>query len=261
MKFQLDPQSLLIQLSYHGFAYHGWVMQKDLPSIELVFRSTWEKLFHYPIRAFTASRTDAHVHALDQWIKVMAKVDIQFDEEKMQLLNLHLPQDIRVLSFKTVEKGYNIIGAAQSKQYCYLVANHLPDNLEKASEKILHFIEELNLDLMNQAAACFVGRHSFYNFQRRENSTAQFYREVLSSQVTQITHWENIELSQPVYCYSVISKGFLRQMVRIMMGAILNVGHGRISIEELKLALQGDTKTHVGFVSPGYGLYLKKIHF
>ncbi len=236
-------------------------MQKNLPSIEQTFRSTWQKVFAYPIRAFAASRTDAHVHAYDQWIKVMAKVDIEFDEEKLKLLNESLPADIQVLSWKQVDVGFNIIGAANSKEYNYLVTNKLSCNLPKASEKVLHFIEDLNLAEMQKAAACFVGVHNFSNFQRREKATAKFTREVLNSQISQIGEWEGIKLDHPVFCYTVISKGFLRQMVRIMMGAILNVGHGRVTVEEIELALKGDHKIHAGFVSPGYGLYLKKINF
>lgn len=236
-------------------------MQKELPSIEETLRRTWEKVFGYPIRAFAASRTDAHVHAFDQWVKVMARLDLEFDQAKLQLLNTSLPDDIQVVSFRDCEVGFNIIGAANSKEYCYLVANKLPANLPRANEKIFHFVEGLDLELMNQAASCFLGEHNFINFQRREKKTAKFTREVLSSHVKQIYHWEGIELDCPIFCYSVVSKGFLRQMVRIMMGAILNVGHGRISINDLKSALIGDNKIHAGFVSPGYGLYLNKINF
>ncbi len=261
IKSSLDPNSLLLQIKYHGYSYHGWVMQKDLPSIEGTLRATWQKVFQYPIRAFAASRTDAHVHALDQWVKVMAKNEIQFTENDLLLLNQNLPADIQVLKFQKVPKGFNIIGAASKKEYCYLFANQLPTNLLKVEEKILHFIEPLDFQEMQKAAKCFIGVHNFKNFQRREKSSAVFTREVLASQISIITHWEGVELDQSIFCYQVEAKGFLRQMVRIMMGAILNAGQGKITLENLELSLRGDTNTHVGFVSPGYGLYLKKITF
>lgn len=110
-----DPKSILIQLRYHGFRYHGWVMQKNLPTIEETFRTTWLKVFQYPIRAFAISRTDAHVHAYDQWVKVMSKEDIIFTQDHLNMLNAHLPSDIRALSFQKAKVGFNIIGAAQKK--------------------------------------------------------------------------------------------------------------------------------------------------
>lgn len=236
-------------------------MQKDLPSIEQVIRQTWHTTFGYPVRAFTVSRTDAHVHALDQWVKIMAKVPIHFTAENLIQLNLALPKDIQVLSFNNIPKGFNIIGAARLKEYCYLVTNKLPQNLPNCHEKILHFIEPLDLNLMNQAAECFLGIHNFTNFQRREKVTAQMQREIIYSKVSTIDHWDGINLDTSIYCYSVHAKGFLRQMVRIMMGAILNVGYGKIQISELKNALHTNIKAHAGFVTPGYGLYLKKVHF
>ena len=159
-------------------------MQKNLPSIEGIFRQSWEKTFSYPVRAFAVSRTDAHVHALDQWIKVMAKKEIIFSNEHMHQLNAHLPADIRVLSFKSIPKGFNIIGAAKKKEYCYLFANALPTQIPLVEEKILHFAEPLDMDLMQKAAACFMGIHHFYNFQRREKPSANFMREAVHSIVT-----------------------------------------------------------------------------
>lgn len=236
-------------------------MQKNLPTIEETLRKTWEKTFSYPVRAFAISRTDAHVHAYDQWVKIMAKIPLTFSQEQLLLINQQLPADIQVVTFKNVQKGFNIIGAAKKKEYCYLFANVLPSNFPLANEKILYFIEPLDLSAMQEAAKCFIGVHRFLNFQRREKETAQLTREILSSHISVIHKWEDHFLDVPVFCFSVEGKGFLRQMVRIMMGAILNVGQGKTTIDELKLALKGDTKVHVGFVSPGYGLYLKKVTF
>lgn len=260
---QVDEKSILLRISYHGFAYYGWAMQKNLPTIEQMLRSTWQNVFGYPVRAFASSRTDAHVHALDQWVKIMAKEIISSREEIVEKLNQSLPGDIKVIEARDCSKGFNIIGSAKSKEYCYLFANELPQNLVNADQKIFHIIEDLNFENMQLAAQLFLGTHSFHNYQRREKNTAVFVREVLESKVSLIDHWQGVKLDRNIYCYSIISKGFLRQMVRIIVGAILNVGQGKKTIDELIKSFNenGDTKQHVGFVSPGHGLYLNRINF
>lgn len=257
-----DEKAVLLRISYHGFSYHGWSMQKNLPTIEEELRKTWLHVFGNPVRAFAASRTDAHVHALDQWVKIMSKVAINVNEDIIRRLNDKLPSDIRALEFSRCPKGFNIIGAPIAKEYSYLFANELPSTLVNSQEKVFHIIEKLDFDLMSKAAEIFIGSHSFHNYQRREKSTAKFFRHINSSELSVISNWQGVHLDKKIYCYTIKSKGFLRQMVRIIVGAILNVGQGKKSIDDLINSLKenGDTKQHAGFVSPGHGLYLRKIY-
>jgi tRNA pseudouridine38-40 synthase len=248
---------LLLNISYDGHAYFGFQIQKNQPTIHGAIDAIIKKNFSFTrLRIYCSSRTDAKVHALDQYVLINSCIDYE-KENFEKIIKDNLPSDIKLISCRRAPKNFNIIGGCLHKEYKYLFSNMHKD-IE--SHYFNNFKESLSFDLMQQACKMIEGVHEFKHFQYR-GSQKITRREVLECSISKSNElFFKDDYPDQLYTLTVKGKGFMRHMVRIIMGAVINVGSKQKSLEDLSESLKG-RGYYTGFIAPAKGLYQYKTTF
>lgn len=250
-----------IILQYAGTRYSGWQFQDNAPSIQGELNSVLREMSKSEsIKTMGCGRTDAGVHALEQVVKVSLPINI-VPSGLMKGLNSLLPADIRVVEASTTNVDFHPIFDCKEKEYNYLFSR-LPLS-PFASPYITLFDFAFDLNLLQRAAKIFEGTHDFQNFYCLGTEVKSTTRTIFECRVDQfkgLEFWNNF---YPEYFVLKISgNGFLKQMVRAIMGAIWSVARGKNTLEELKTALEGPKiSKKIGGVAPPQGLYLIKAKY
>jgi len=256
---QTRPYTYLFYLQYLGLRYHGWQKQPGVKTIQ----GTLEKAFRYGLghEDFTilgASRTDSGVSCNRGAFELFLKHDIS--PELLENLNSFLPSDIRLLGFEPIPLTFNVIQDVMWKEYHYHFA--FGEKFHPFAAGNLIFFEGIpDLDLMKKGAKLFVGKHDFRRFCSIEKVTDDWSREIFESDIC--AHFQAGKGLIPVkaFTFSVKGKGFLRYQIRIMMAALMDLGLGKISLDELKTALDSDNTTPISVAVPANGLVLEMVEF
>ncbi len=258
-------------VSYNGQNYHGWQKQKDLPTVQETIFNSIRSLYEFGrIDVKATSRTDSGVHAFSQVVKMLIprRVDAQ---EMRELLNAALPDDIYVHQLERINKSFKVTHLSQYKEYLYFFT--LGDKVPYDFVGHIEAARALNLDLMQQAARYYEGKNYFQYFQYKSDTKGGFYRNILESHIVRAHDIfpEAFPKDSPVYCFHIKGEGFLKQMVRILMGTLTKVGHGDITLEELKQWLTHPEErdpsfdlgedARPGFIAPAAGLFLYHIQY
>lgn len=249
---------LIIQ--YNGTRYLGWQIQpKDAGKTiqgELN-RALITVSKSNNIRSMGAGRTDAGVHALGQVAKVSIELKI-LPQNLIKALNVNLPDDIRVISAEDSDENFLPTIHATSKEYHYRFTFGRSPNAFQ-TELIANYPFDLDLEKMNEACKVFIGKHDFTNFYCEGTDVATNIREIYDCEVFAV---DSTDLMLPShYVLRIVGSGFLKQMVRLIMGAVWNIGRGKISIEDLKSALGPERVQKLGAVAPPEGLYMVRVNY
>jgi tRNA pseudouridine38-40 synthase len=205
----------------------------------------------HPVELVGASRTDAGVHAKGQVA--------QFDTHMTQIpldglrraVNARLPDDILIRKLEPVDAGFDAIRQPIAKRYQYAIWRGL-DRPLFASDLFWHRWQELDISAMAQAAGHFVGTHDFTSFARPGHGRASTVRTILSCDVSQ---------RGPRVVVGVEGTGFLWNMVRIIVGTIVQVGRGRLQADAVPAMLAACDRRAGGPTAPPQGLYLQWIRY
>ena len=211
------------------------------------------------IKSLGAGRTDAGVHALGQ----VARIDIPFEiSEKalLKALNSNLPETIKVAEVKKLEKHFHPIGESKGKQYQYIFTN-LDRPLPHGQGLISNYRFKLDIDAMSRAAAHFLGEHDFKNFECQGSEVLTTIKTISKCTIEKIESGDGPLSFGNYYCITVEGSGFLKQMVRLMVGAIWEIGRGKRTLEDLDAALRLESLKRVGPVAPASGLYMSKVFY
>lgn len=252
-----------IIVQYKGTAYSGFQVQLNERTIQGEINQALKVLSKTDsVKSIGSGRTDAGVHALAQVMRVEIPVDIP-EESFHKALNAHLPDDIRVIQASKCRPDFHPIFSAKSKEYNYIFAN-TPTLSPFASELVTHFPHSLNIDRMREGCAVFKGEHDFKNFQCTGTVIENTVRQIVSCDIIKYNstgHWSH--LAPEYYVLEVVGTGFLKQMVRLMMGALWNLGMDKITLNELKDSLKEGfvLSRRLGPTAPPQGLYLKEVHY
>jgi len=250
-------------LSYDGSKYYGWQKQPELPSIqETIFNAIRELYPLGRIDVKATSRTDKGVHALAQVVKFLAPRKEDPDELRGNL-NAALPKAIQFTQLERINKSFKISYLPLFKEYLYFFCPH---NSEQNYSFVGHNNKEksLNIEIMKEGAELFTGIHSFKNFQYKSDSLGGFEREIYLSRIVKAHEIfpEAFKIEDPIYIFHIKGKGFLKQMVRLIMGSLIHLGDGTVTCEDIKNALEGEEMgPRVGYIAPGSGLFLYHIEF
>ena len=246
-------------IQYKGTKYSGWQIQPDEKTVQgelnralsIIAKST-------EVKSLGAGRTDAGVHALGQVVKV--SIPLQIDPQAlMKGLNSHLPDDIRVVTSEVSDEEFFPTVHAKSKEYHYRFTNQKYSTAFQG-EFLANCSFELDLNLMREACKILVGEHDFTNFYCEGTEVASNVREIYECEVLEVKQ-DGWEMLPPHYVFRIVGNGFLKQMVRLLVGAVWNVGRGKISLETLKSSL-GPAKTQkLGPTAPPEGLYMVRVNY
>jgi tRNA pseudouridine38-40 synthase len=243
-------RTLKITLSYDGTRFVGWQRQAEGESIQGLLEDALARFEGGPVVAQGAGRTDAGVHALGQ----VASARVTFSHDTATLtraLNVHLPPDVRVVSVEDAADDFHARFSAVGKTYRYRIRNApVADPFDRAFS--WHLPEPLSFDAMNRAAALLVGTHDFSAFRSVGG--------LLSSPVRTVTRsaWQH---AGGVAIYEIAGDGFLRHMVRAIVGTLVEVGRGWRQPEELSALLAGGVRSDAGATAPPHGLYLVSVDY
>ncbi|MFT5505955.1 MAG: tRNA pseudouridine38-40 synthase [Gammaproteobacteria bacterium] len=251
-----------VKLAYKGTHYFGWQAQsldtfrEARSTVEGTILNVLKKIADYqPCTISAASRTDAGVHAQGQQAKISLPIKIS-PEHLLLGLNSQLPADIRVLTCAPSTKGFQPNRASVSKEYHYYFVTSPVDNVA-TSDIALHFPsnlnEPVNLGLLREACQLFVGRHDFYNFSSRDRSVVTSFREVSYCDVHQANF---MPLVNDMNYLKIIGDGFLKYMIRYLMGALLDLARGRITLDDISLYLQQHQEHKLSPRAKAKGLHL-----
>lgn len=254
-------QRYKLVIAYRGTRYHGWQKQfavetwkgpqpaegEGIPTVQETLETALRSVVNHPVTLSGSSRTDAGVHAKGQLA--------HFDTDQTQIpieglrmaANHRLPADVLIRSIEPAPPGFDAITSTSSKRYQYFIWN-APDRTPFFSELVWHRWQKLDVEAMRAAAAHFQGTHDFASFARPGHGRDSTIRTVLSC---------DVHRRGPRLVIGVEGTGFLWNMVRIMVGTLVEVGLGRFAAEDIPRMLQAKDRQAAGATAPPHGLYLQ----
>ena len=250
----------LIKIEFLGFRYHGWQKQAKLKSVQGMIDKTFAFILgHTDFKTLGCGRTDAKVSADDFAFELFVNEFFDCDELLIRL-NKELPSDIRAKSVQEVSTDFNIIQHSKIKEYHYYFSSGTKSHPFNAP-LIRDFGASLNIELMKEAAALFIGTHNFKRFASKPSANTIFERSILLSVIEENIRFVDVYTPKEAYVFKVRSKGFLRYQVRLMVGALVDVGRGTMTLEDLKETLADFNGTQIRHIAPSSGLILHKVEF
>lgn len=237
-------------IMYDGSRYYGWQRQPDHDTVQGKLEAVLERLCGQPVEVIGAGRTDAGVHARSMVANVTMDVALA-PEEIMDYLNRYLPEDIAVREVKAAGPRFHARYNAIGKTYCYTCF----DGPVKPvfDRKYVYVLEESpDIGVMREAARLLTGEHDFRNFcmnPRMKKSTVRTVDQI------------RIEREGDYIRFTFHGTGFLQNMVRIMVGTLLEVGYGRMSVAQVRECLQTQERRKAGPTAPAMGLCLVGVEY
>jgi tRNA pseudouridine38-40 synthase len=258
-----------ITLAYDGTDYVGWQRQSNGVSIQALIEDALRELDGREVAVAGAGRTDAGVHALGQVAGFTLAREIGPDA-LVRALNAHLPPAIRVFDAEEAPPAFHPRFGARVKTYRYQLWNgDILSPFERG--RAWHVPGPLDVEAMGAAARLVEGRHDFASFQATGSAVATTEREIFSSRVIAglrpcatseaPERSAGLQPCEPMIVYEVAGAGFLRHMVRIIVGSLVEVGRGRRPIEWVAEILASRDRTAAGPTAPPQGLFLVRVEY
>jgi tRNA pseudouridine38-40 synthase len=247
---------ILLTLSYVGTSYCGYQLQPDKPTVAAELNKATEKAFGFKCNVTGCSRTDSGVHALGYRATIEpcdADNKITVPLERIPVaINCHLPQDISILSAINVDEGFHPRYDVVKKEYIYKIhASEIRDPfLNGRVMELGKNISTLDVEGMKAAAREFVGEYNFDAFMATGSKITDTCRHIFESE---------IEIFNDTIQYRVCANGFLYNMVRIIVGTLIDVGKGKISPCDIKKIILSRDRKNAGPTAKADGLYLNKV--
>jgi tRNA pseudouridine38-40 synthase len=237
-------------LEYDGTHYAGWQRQLNVPTVQETVETALSAIAQTRLTVVGAGRTDAGVHALGQVASFRTDRGLS-EREWLRALNAHLPADISVLSVVHVADDFHARYSAKGKLYEYHVLNR-PERAPLLRERAWMLYKPLNLSAMMEAAACLTGRQDFSSFETAptDNDNPQ-------------CHMQQAELRRQgdlIVC-AFYADRFLKQMVRSIVGTLVEVGQGKRSAADMPRVLAARARAAAGRTAPAHGLYLVRVDY
>lgn len=240
--------TLLLTIAYDGTNYSGWQIQPNGVTVQEVVEIALEKLLKERVQVRSSGRTDAGVHARAMAASFTTSRNLPL-QAYMEGTNRFLPADIAIQSARLVPEGFKPITMAYAKQYRYTIIN---SSVRSPLDRLYSWQvrEPLNLAVMEEAAARFVGSHDFAAFRASNCVAKTTNRRIDSVQIARQGSRITID---------VIGGGFLKNMVRVMVGTLVDVGKGRFTPMDIDRLLLGGDRRESGSTAPACGLCLIQV--
>jgi tRNA pseudouridine38-40 synthase len=244
-------RTLSLTLAYEGTDFAGWQRQPGARTVQAVVEEALGAIEERPVTLVAAGRTDAGVHAQGQ----VASVDVENQlppRVLIRALNVRLPEDVRVTAVAEERPGFDARRDARAKVYQYTIALGA-DPGPFVRRLVWHVPQPLDVSAMRRAAEALAGEHDFAAFQASGGDVRTSVRRLLTSRLVD-------EGGAPRYLrYHVAGTGFLRHMVRNIVGTLVDIGKGRWPPEEMAAILASRARHRAGATAPAHGLVLVRV--
>lgn len=247
-----------IELAYNGTNYHGWQYQPGVISVQETLNRTLSILLKTNIDIVGAGRTDTGVHAKQMFAHFDNESEIN-EKQLVQKLNSFLPKDIVVFKiFKVTEESHARFDA-QKRTYQYYI-HTIKDVFENESSYFLQL--DLDIDKMNEACEILFNHRDFECFSKVNTDVKTFNCVIFEARWT-MGETENSanKHNKNKLVFTISADRFLRNMVRAIVGTMLNIGSGKISLQDFEKIIKSKDRSQAGFSVPAHALYLTHIEY
>lgn len=240
-----------LTIEYDGSNFSGYQEQPEKRTVQSVLELALKSIYGLEVKTFSSGRTDSGVHAFGAVVHYDEPRELK-NKRIADSLNAFLPHDVKVIEAKIVDDDFDARFMAKKKTYgykFYLSRCERPLYVGRA----LRLNEETDVELMKEACKYFIGEHDFTSFVARKSGKTNFVRTIYSAQI--------IETGKNEYMFKICGNGFLYNMVRIIVGTLVNVGYKRISPNQVKHIIDAKDRSLSGKTMPPEGLYLLSVEY
>lgn len=243
-------RNVMLICEYDGTAYHGWQIQPNGISIQEVLEEKIGIIVQEKIRLTASGRTDAGVHALNQVANFWTESHLA-PENLLRGVNSLLPADIAVKVFRDAANDFHARYSAKSKVYVYRILNR-PVKSALDRNYSWHVRAPLDLETMREATEILRGTHDFTSFCAAGGDAHDHVRTVMGA---------TLAVTDGIVTFTIEANGFLRYMVRNIVGLLVDVGRGIVTPADFKGVLAAGDRSKAGITAPPQGLFLKEVRY
>lgn len=243
-------RNLKVMMAFRGTKYHGYQRQNNALTVQEVTEAAVSKILNTPITIHGCSRTDTGVHA-EMFCFTFQTENMIPLRNFVRGINGYLPDDISVLSCEEAPLDFHARFSCKGKTYLYRI--HCSESKNPFLKDLaLHYRRPIDIDLMREAASKFIGTHDFGSFCADCSKKVNTVRTIYQFQ---------IEINENDVRILVKGNGFLYNMVRILVGTLLDINEGRIKIDEIESIMKARDRKLAGRTAPPHGLYLHEVYY
>jgi tRNA pseudouridine38-40 synthase len=247
-----------LDLEYDGSGFSGWAAQPGLRTVQGELEAALATVLREPVQLTVAGRTDAGVHALGQVASFSTEVEVPADLARR--LNGVGPDDLAVVAAEPARDGFDARHDATSRTYRYrILARRSPSPFERAHA--LWWPHRLDRGALDACAAALPGTHDFTAFTPTQTDHVRFERDILAAAWSPAPAAESDAEHSELLAFRITADAFMRNMVRVLVGTMLEVASGRRSVDDFNRLLDGAPRSEAGDTAPPHGLYLESVSY
>jgi tRNA pseudouridine38-40 synthase len=238
-----------LDIEYDGTGFKGWAAQPGLRTVQGELEAALATILREPVDLTVAGRTDTGVHALGQVASFQTAAEVGTDLARGA--NSIGPDDVTVTAAAQARDEFDARRDAVSRTYCYRVeASPGPSPFERG--RALWWPHAFDREALESCAAALPGSHDFTAFTPTQTDHVRFERDVIGAS------WSR---EGPIACFHITADAFMRNMVRVLVGTMLEVASDRRTLEDFTQLLQGAPRSSAGDTAPPHGLYLESVEY
>lgn len=238
----------LVNISYDGTNFYGFQVQNDKRTIEEEIEEKLSKILNKETKIIGCSRTDKGVHANDFYFHFDSEKDLDINKIKKSLNDL-TSDEIYIKGIEKINEEFHARYNVKNKEYLYIINTGDYEPTKRNIE--LQYNKPINTDLLKEASTHLLGKHNFKSF-TSDNEKENYIRTI---------NYINFEIDNNIIKIYINADGFLKYMVRNIIGLFLDINEGKKNIEDIKNILESQNREMLGIKASSNGLYLNKVNY